>query len=419
MKISIKDLIALEKDRTKAIDSLISSANMDIEKFVAQYRELFLIVADKEDLAELDRFVKNHVDDVAVELVRPIVAEFEQIAKIQDEYFSDLGAGGSVSATEKATVFKSFLDNMGEEFQSLSFKQRDTLRSEIRKQIASGPDMKALTDAFEKAGGKLQQHAATLANTSLAGVSSAYNDLSARNAGLDHGWYSGTLTSRTRSFCAYHLDRIYTRETIAKMSNGMLEPVIIYGGGYNCRHHWTWVDPDWDPKLKEKVARDIEKTQISIGAGDRTATVFYEPPVITKEWEKEYERFRKQKSIGPNMERERRVAESLSRLGMRTKLDPTVLNLTGGPSDVIVTMSGRDVPAEIKHPKKDQASTIYNKVGSRARAQADLIVVDIGTFSVDKVLETKLRKWVKDFYPKKEFILLIDHKSMLRSWDFL
>lgn len=415
MKISIKDLIALEKDRTKAIDSLISSANMDIEKFVAQYRELFLIVADKEDLAELDRFVKNHVDDVAVELVRPIVAEFEQIAKIQDEYFSDLGAGGSVSATEKATVFKSFLDNMGEEFQSLSFKQRDILRSEIRKQIASGHDMKALTGAFEEAGGQLKQYAATLANTSLAGVSSAYNDLSARNAGLDHGWYSGTLTSRTRSFCAYHLDRIYTRETIAKMSNGMLEPVIIYGGGYNCRHHWTWVDPDWDPKLKEKVARDIEKTQISIGAGDRTATVFYEPPVITKEWEKEYERFEKQNK-GGEMRREKRVADALSKLGFRTELDPTILNLAGGPCDMVITVAGQKIPVEIKSPKS-QSSSIENSISAkRKRRQSDFFVIDVHDYSVDDELRRSLFRWSKQ-HPNKEFMLLIDHKTLIRMWE--
>lgn len=416
MKISIKDLIALEKERTKAIDGLIADANTDIEKFIAQYRDLFLKVADKEDLDELDRFVRNHVDDVAVELVRPIVAEFEQIAKVQDEYFSEIGAGGSaVSATEKAAVFKGFLDNMGEEFQSLSFSQRDMLRSEIRKQIASGPDLKALTEAFEEAGGQLKQHAATLANTSLAGVSSAYNDLSARNAGLDHGWYSGTLTSRTRPFCAYHLDRIYTRDTIAKMSNGMLEPVITYGGGYNCRHHWVWVDPDWDPRLKEKVARDIEKTQIAIGAGDRTATVFYEPPVITKEWEKEYKRF-ENKDKGKEMRRERAVADALSKLGFRTELDPTVLNLQGGPCDVILTINGSKVPVEIKSPK-NQSSSIENSISSkRKRRQSDFFVVDVHDYSIDDELRRSLFRWSKQ-HPQKEFMLLIDHKTIVRMWD--
>lgn len=418
MKISIKDLIALEKERTKAIDGLIADANTDIEKFIAQYRDLFLKVADKEDLDELDRFVRNHVDDVAVELVRPIVAEFEQIAKVQDEYFSEIGAGGSaVSATEKAAVFKGFLDNMGEEFQSLSFSQRDMLRSEIRKQIASGPDLKALTEAFEEAGGQLKQHAATLANTSLAGVSSAYNDLSARNAGLDHGWYSGTLTSRTRPFCAYHLDRIYTRDTIAKMSNGMLEPVITYGGGYNCRHHWVWVDPDWDPRLKEKVARDIEKTQIAIGAGDRTATVFYEPPVVTEEWKKEYERFKGHKTKGPKLRDERRVAEALNRLGMRTTLDPTVLNLRRGSTDVVIMLDGKTIPADIKTPNKQQDSTIYNKIGSqRNRGQSDLFIIDMGKFSLTRGLALELRKWTAR-HPNKEFILLMDDKAIVRMWD--
>ena len=55
--------------------------------------------------------------------------------------------------------------------------------------------------------------------------------------------YNGPLDLKTRPFCVAHVNRVWTTAQIAKMDNGtVLEPVSIFGGGYNCRHVWTpWV----------------------------------------------------------------------------------------------------------------------------------------------------------------------------------
>jgi hypothetical protein len=46
------------------------------------------------------------------------------------------------------------------------------------------------------------------------------------------------------------------------MRNGMLEPVLTFKGGYNCRHAWLPVDPEWDDELRQKVV-DEEPTEIA------------------------------------------------------------------------------------------------------------------------------------------------------------
>jgi hypothetical protein len=57
--------------------------------------------------------------------------------------------------------------------------------------------------------------------------------------------YTGPLDVKTRPFCIKHWDKVYTQAEIAKLDNGtVLEPVSLYGGGFNCRHVWTpWVGP--------------------------------------------------------------------------------------------------------------------------------------------------------------------------------
>lgn len=54
--------------------------------------------------------------------------------------------------------------------------------------------------------------------------------------------YLGQDDKVTRDFCRGLLHNrtpsIYTLAEINNMSNGQLEPVIAYGGGYNCRHEW-------------------------------------------------------------------------------------------------------------------------------------------------------------------------------------
>lgn len=59
--------------------------------------------------------------------------------------------------------------------------------------------------------------------------------------------YRGPVDGKIRPFCAPLLNKAFTREEIAGLSNGQTaESVIIAGGGYNCRHYFQSIvnDPD-------------------------------------------------------------------------------------------------------------------------------------------------------------------------------
>ena len=72
----------------------------------------------------------------------------------------------------------------------------------------------------------------------------------AKENGLNHAIYAGTLKDNTRDFCEERLNRVYTSEEIAKWNNKewkgkhRLVPVEFACGGYNCRHTLNYISKE-------------------------------------------------------------------------------------------------------------------------------------------------------------------------------
>jgi hypothetical protein len=58
--------------------------------------------------------------------------------------------------------------------------------------------------------------------------------------GLTYWYYSGPLDGKTRAFCRLMLkiDKVFSDEQIAKISEELGYDVLEYMGAYNCRHTW-------------------------------------------------------------------------------------------------------------------------------------------------------------------------------------
>lgn len=72
---------------------------------------------------------------------------------------------------------------------------------------------------------------------------------------LTYAIYSGTIMKRTRDFCDARTNNIYTSEEIAKWNNQNWKgkrkgvPVEVQLGGYNCRHHLSYISEELALKL--------------------------------------------------------------------------------------------------------------------------------------------------------------------------
>lgn len=110
----------------------------------------------------------------------------------------------------------------------------------IRNTIMGLPKAKMIAQIQGTLSGKFVNHASTYADTAL----SAYDRRASmevwKEAGLDKFKYRGPADIKTRPFCEAHVGNVYTMAEIQRMNNGTtLMPVLVYGGGWNCRHIWT------------------------------------------------------------------------------------------------------------------------------------------------------------------------------------
>jgi hypothetical protein len=97
----------------------------------------------------------------------------------------------------------------------------------------------------------------------------------AADTGLTQYLYYGNIIKTSRQFCIHRAGKIYTKEEINSWNDrrwkGKSGPPMIYRGGWNCRHHWTPVKPEWieSDEIEVQIYQDEESEDI-----DRNKTGF-------------------------------------------------------------------------------------------------------------------------------------------------
>jgi len=106
--------------------------------------------------------------------------------------------------------------------------------------------------ASDRAGNNLRRYASQIAHDSVMQFHGQFTVSKAKEAGLEHYRYTGTLVRDSRPFCQSMLNRVLTEEEIRDIWNNRAwagkstgDPFIVRGG-YRCRHTWIPTNPDWD-----------------------------------------------------------------------------------------------------------------------------------------------------------------------------
>lgn len=250
MRITEKELLRTEATRQEALDALLKDVGGDIEVLVARHgstiRQLIQEGAlNTDDMARIDRVLRRTSDATAQSLTESLGQRYPAITEIEKSFFAEISLSTSVTAEEYEAVFSSFVQNMETSFLELTHSNRDTLRRMIRESVGGDMSSENLIARLAGENDKLATYAETIGNTSMNAVSQDYNTISARSAGLKHALYAGNILPATRDFCRELVGKVLTIEAIRKLQNGQIEPVLTYCGGYNCRHRWVWVDPEW------------------------------------------------------------------------------------------------------------------------------------------------------------------------------
>jgi len=104
----------------------------------------------------------------------------------------------------------------------------------------------------DRAGNNLRKYAGQIAHDSVMQFHGQFTVAKAKEAGLTHYRYTGTLVRDSRPFCQSMLNKVLTETQIRDIWNNQGwagkssgDPFIVRGG-YRCRHTWIPTDPEWD-----------------------------------------------------------------------------------------------------------------------------------------------------------------------------
>ena len=111
----------------------------------------------------------------------------------------------------------------------------------------------------DRAGDNMRKYASQLLNDGLREFDAQVNAYKSQEAGLTHVKYFGDIIPTTREVCKNILRGVYkkrqsnvfTIDEVRKLWKQRSwagkkpgDPLVVRGG-YNCRHQWTYVSPDW------------------------------------------------------------------------------------------------------------------------------------------------------------------------------
>ena len=118
--------------------------------------------------------------------------------------------------------------------------------------------------ASDRAGNNLRRYASQIAHDSVMQFHGQFTVAKAKEAGLTHFTYTGTLVRDSREFCVSMLNKTLTEEQIRDMWNNRSwqgkstgDPFIVRGG-YRCRHTWIPTDPSWGEETVDELPTEGE-----------------------------------------------------------------------------------------------------------------------------------------------------------------
>jgi hypothetical protein len=146
----------------------------------------------------------------------------------------------------------------------------------------------------DRAGNNMKRYAGQLLNDSLRDFDATLNFNKAKDAGLTYVKYYGDIIPTTRSLCRNMINGVYDRsgkgiytiDDITRIWNSnswsgkKSGTPMINRGGYNCRHQFSYVNPDWyedEEVLKTKPLVPTPKVKKPIISKTTIATSLLKP----------------------------------------------------------------------------------------------------------------------------------------------
>jgi len=222
-----------------------------------------------EDLAKFSELTKG---DLALiqNLKQQYFTQFKDVSNTFTRKLADKVYQNTLIGSEFAVLEKELRQTINGIYASSDDPEVQRLINYIKEnETSDNPNIQAKVDksvqtlqskfATDRAGENMKRYAGQILNDSLRDFDATLNFNKSQEAGLTYVKYFGDVIPTTREICRNVINGVYdkrsgglftideVRELWASRSwSGKKsgDPLIVRGG-YNCRHQWSYVNPDW------------------------------------------------------------------------------------------------------------------------------------------------------------------------------
>lgn len=244
----------------KELTSAIKELEKRIVKQVAELRtsDLGLLMGPRVNLKQAQAIHKSMITLFENQFGKPVrrnVRGWRQATEWIQSNLEDFGIAADFTAMDKTMIVQ--LERSAViDFITLSDQAREKIASTMYQSIAAQTPYDALVEQIKGAltgyedvrGTPLSVYTETYANDAIMNYYNSVHIAKGRSAGLNHYLYVGNVMARTRDFCRKRVNKVYSAGQINSWTfnwQGKRGPALQYRGGWNCRHHWQPVDPQW------------------------------------------------------------------------------------------------------------------------------------------------------------------------------
>jgi hypothetical protein len=174
---------------------------------------------------------------------------FSSEYKVISEDFTEIAGKAALLGDAARESLNAIVDDRLELAGRMVNRYVGDVRSTVLDYVIAGKKLN-FSQVLEDAGDAPINNLKTEINTGLMAFNRVVHAEKAKKAGMDKFLYIGPEDDITRPFCQDYVGKILTADEIAELDNGQGLPVEIYGGGYNCRHHWR--------PISDQLAADLE-----------------------------------------------------------------------------------------------------------------------------------------------------------------
>lgn len=203
----------------------------------------------------------TEADLVTIQQLKKIA--FSQFQNLATEFTNTL-AQEIYQSTLVGKPFAEVVDSLRSKINGIYQQSDDRKRQElvefVQAQRIAGKtnteDFKTAVDELKQTygstvtGANLAVYSSQIVQDALMGFDGQFAKFRADELGLTSYIYYGTIIRDSRDFCVEHVNRIFTEEEARELwqqewqGKSGSDP-FLDRGGYNCRHHWQPVNPDW------------------------------------------------------------------------------------------------------------------------------------------------------------------------------